>query len=342
MAKQSAPKPSRAKSVTLVDVAREAGVGTTTVSRVLNGAHYVHADTLARIQAAMRRLGYAPVHAARALKSGRNHTLGLIVPSLRDPFFASLAHDIQQEAKAFGYVVLVFSSADDATRQLEEIDILRSHRVDGAILVPPRTHNRVFLEAVRRLNIPLVAIDRPLSKAFPFVGCDNFEAALCATEHLVSHGRKRILFAGGDPALYTIRERERGYRQALAGAGLEALVVSSAAEPSVAGQLDELLAKPARQRPDAIFGSLNVATLAAVAALERRKLSIPGDVAVLGFDDFSAAELLRPPVSVIQQPILHIGRSAVALLLRHLDGEAADGRPCILPSTLLRRGSCGC
>lgn len=340
MRKRSGTSANENKPATLVDVAREAGVGTTTVSRVLNGAQYVHADTLARIQAAMGKLAYSPSHAARALKGESTRSLGLIVPSLRDEFFAALAHDIQVNARARGYVVLVLASEDDASRQIEEIEILRSHRVNGAILAPPRTQSRAFLQALRLLRAPIVAIDRPLTKNIPFIGVDNFSGALQATQQLLKLGRKRILFAGGDPDLYTIRERYRGYEAAMVKAGLQPLAFSSAADPAATAELERQLRQPARLRPDAILGALNAATLAAFAALQKLQVRIPDEIALIGFDDFTASALLQPSISVVRQPVEEIGRTAFhALMALMQDGPAIQSKTVLAPEMILRGSS---
>lgn len=330
------------KTPTLADVAREAGVGTTTVSRVLNGAHYVHAETLQRIQEAIKRLGYRPSHAARSLKGERSHTLGLIVPSLQDNFFAELAHTIQNSARAHKYVVLILASGDDAERQIEELEILRSHRVDGALLVPPRVQTRKFLSAVADLRVPTVSIDRPLERRSAVVVCNNYAASFAATEHLLQHGRRRILFAGGDPALYTIKERERGYREAVQNAGLPAEVVNSSIEPSIRAELRARLSRGKRNRPDAIFGSLNVATQAAFSELCSLGLSAPGDVALLGYDDFPSSELLAPPVSVIRQPVAELGSAALQLLLEQIAAGHRSTGELVLDAEFIPRASCGC
>jgi LacI family transcriptional regulator len=153
----------QAKRSTLVDVAREAGVGTTTVSRVINGGHYVEAKTLARVRAVMARLGYQPNQAARALKGERTNTLGLIIPSLKDVFFASVADIAQKMARKNNYVLILLVSDDDADQEITELDVFQSHRVDGLLIVPPRKQTRNFLASVKKLSMPLVAIDRPLS-----------------------------------------------------------------------------------------------------------------------------------------------------------------------------------
>lgn len=339
MAKRQAARSAPAR---LADVAREAGVGTTTVSRVLNGAHYVHPETLARIQEVIARLDYRPSHAARALKGERSHTLGLIVPSLRDSFFAELAHDVQNLAKAQGYVVLILASADEADRQIEELEILRSHRVDGAILVPPRIQTKKFLNAVMDLQVPTVALDRPLLRRSAFVACDNYEASFAATEHLIQHGNRKILFAGGDPALYTIKERERGYRDAMAKAGLAIDIVSSHIEPSMRRELRAHLRRGPRHRPDAIFASLNVATHAAISEVRSVQLSIPRDVALLGFDDFLNSELLSPAVTVIRQPMSAFGEAALRLLLKQISSGSLSTQQEILECEFIARASCGC
>jgi LacI family transcriptional regulator len=330
------------KRPTLVDVAREAGVGTTTVSRIINGGHYVESSTLARVQAVMKDLGYQPNHAARALKGEHTRTLGLIVPSLKDEFFANLADTAQSLARQKEYVLIVLASADDAAQETSEIAVFQSHRVDGLILVPPRIQTSAFLAAVKSLRVPVVAIDRPLQSRTSSVTCDNFEASFAATKHLIEHGRKRIVCFGGDPDLSTIQERRRGYKEAIAQASLPSELIFAAETTSLVSKLREILSRPQAKRPDAILGLLNVASIIAYEQLMEMGISIPQSVALVGFDDFPLSSTLRPAVSVIRQPVAEMGRAATNLVFEQIESGVTTPHNITLSTEFIARSSCGC
>jgi LacI family transcriptional regulator len=330
------------KRPTLVDVAREAGVGTTTVSRIINGGHYVEAGTMARVQAVMKKLGYQPNHAARALKGEHTHTLGLIVPSLKDEFFANLADTVQTLARQKDYVLIVLASADDAAQETREIAVFQSHRVDGLIVVPPRIQTQAFLNAVQALNVPVVAVDRPLLARTSSVTCDNYDAAFKATQHLISHGRKRILCLGGDPDLYTIQERQRGYKDALQQASLSTEIISSATPSEVTKGLIAALQRPIKRRPDAIFGLLNAAAVSVYEELSKLGRKIPEEVALIGFDDFPLSSIVTPTVSVVRQPVSEIGWAATRLIFEQIERSSNVPHHLTVETEFICRHSCGC
>lgn len=341
VSRASRPSISR-KRPTLVDVAREAGVGTTTVSRIINGGHYVEAGTLARVKAVMKKLNYQPNHAARALKGERTRTLGLIVPSLKDEFFANLADTVQTLARKKDYVLIVLASADDAAQETREIAVFQSHRVDGLIVVPPRVQTQAFLAAVKSLGVPVVAVDRPLLSRNSSVTCDNYDAAFAATQHLIQHGRRKILCLGGDADLYSIKERQRGYQDAVAHASLSSEILAAAEARSFVSTLNARLSGPVKRRPDAIFALLNAGAIAAYEQLLDAGLDIPQDVALIGFDDFPLSSTLRPPVSVVRQPLAEIGRAATQLIFEQIETGVTTTQHITLATEFIQRISCGC
>lgn len=327
---------------TLHDVAKAAGVGTTTVSRVINGGHYVGPEMLARIQRVMAELGYQPSEAARSLKSDRSRTIGLIIPSITDPFFAKFAEVAEIHARREGYVVILLTSQDRAQLELEDLQIFERHRVDGLLFVPPRSGLKTLLQNLRHLSVPVVAFDRPITgRDFSSVVSDNFAAAQSAVHHLLDHGRKRILCLGGDPSLYTIRERVKGATSALTAAGLEAFVEMdasgySSAEAAIMKHISS------EGKIDAIFGLYNQSTIFAYEVLQNRNIRIPESVSLIGFDDFALAATLRPSITVVRQSIDEIARTATRLLLNHMAGEANSVQQIEIASSLVIRQSCGC
>ncbi len=235
---------------------------------------------------------------------------------------------------------------------MSTLAVLMRHRPDGLLLVPAGAGSARLRRFVKQSAVPVVTFDRPLPGC-PAVLTGNYQAAYDATQHLIDHGRKRILCFAGDPELFTIAERQRGYRDAVKQAGLQPLIDTaleesgSSAEPLLRAHLGRHRGK--KERPDAIFTLKNRATVATYQALQQLQIDVPGDVALIGFDDFDLAGTLRPAVTVVQQPIEDVGRHAAELLFAQLtEGTGSGGgkpsrrRPLLLENRLVVRSSCGC
>lgn len=335
---------------TLADVARKAGVGTTTVSRVINGGHRVSPRTLNRVHAVIEQLGFMPNQAARILKGERAKTIGLVIPSIADSFFSSCAEAAQEIARANDSLLIVTVTSNDPHIEMDNLNVLMRHRTDGLLLAPANYQSEALAEFLARVNIPVVTFDRPVLKTnTPSVVADNFKGACMATAHLIEHGYKRILCLGGETTLYTMRERLRGYRHTIEEAGLPAIIDMSAKNyKSAEYAIESYLA--ASQPPDAIFTLKNSITISAFETLQKLKVSVPKSIALLGFDDFELASTLRPSISVIQQPVEDIGRIAAEILFEQLlpakksKHQPAKKRPDMvkLETKLVLRNSCGC
>lgn len=340
----------KSKHPTLNEVAKRAGVGTTTVSRVINGGNRVDPRTLARVRSAIKALGYMPNQAARSLKGHHTKTIGLIIPSIADPFFSSCAEAAQAIARAHESLLIVTTTQNDLRTELESVNVLISHRADGLIIAPANSASTELRATLERAGVPVVALDRPLTESsIPFVIADNFAGANLATQHLIGHGYKRIACLTGEDTLYTIRERISGYRQAVEAAGLPVMLNTAIRDyESAEATIREMLDGDAP--PDAIFTLKNSATIYAFEALKKLNVPIPDTVALLGYDDFELAATVRPSISVVRQPINEIGRMAAEILFQQLvrkgdRGRALDSlvpRQVQLSTQLVRRSSCGC
>jgi LacI family transcriptional regulator len=334
---------------TLADVARMAGVGLATASRAVNGGTNVSPTTLKKVESAIRQLGYMPNEAARVLKGARTRSIGLLVPSIADSFFASCTEAAGEIARAHDSLLIVAVSNNHRDTEMGSLEVLMRHRPDGILIAPADASSERLRSFMRNRSVPIVAFDRPLLGG----GCasvitDNFVAARDATIHLIEHGYKRILCLGGEAELYTIKERLRGYRAAMEEAGLPLLIDATLSDAASAEHsLKSHLA--GRKPPHAIFTLKNSATIATFQAMQRLGVSVPSSVALLGFDDFALAGTLRPSISVVQQPIEDLGRKAAELLfaqLEHIHGSNRSRKlsdePMVLPNRLLLRNSCGC
>ena len=336
----------KSKHATLSEVARKAGVGTTTVSRVINGGQSVDPKTLARVQRAIESLGYMPNQAARSLKGDRTRSIGFIIPSIADPFFSSCAEAAQAIAHAHDSLLIVLPTQNDTKAEMDAINVLLRHRVDGFIIAPADSGSVELRNRVLRLPIPVVALDRPIAgSAVPSVLCDNFAGARLGTRHLLEHGYKRILCLTGETGLFTIQERIRGYHEAMQEAGLQATVDTSIKDHHSAEQVFERLFHDGLP-PEAIFTLKNRTTIDTFEILQKHNIRIPETIALLGYDDFQLAETVRPSISVIQQPIDELGHIAAQILFRRLlepqDHRSPEQGGVELKTKLIRRASCGC
>ena len=343
MAKKKTP-------TTLSEVARAAGVGTTTVSRVINGGFRVSPKTLARVRRVIEEMGYLPNQAARVLKGDRTKTIGIIVPSIADPFFSSCAEAAQAVARANDSLLIVTASHNDPHIEIENVNILLSHRVDGLILAPANSRSPALRDLLERLMVPVITIDRPIANSsIPSVVSNNFKGARIATQHLIEHGYKHIVCMTGESTLYTIQERIRGYRAAVEAAGLNYSLNTSIKDYKSAEYAIESMLAGANP-PDALFTLKNSTTIFAFEALQKYNVAVPQRMALLGFDDFELASTVRPSISVVQQPIEEIGRVTAELLFEQLLGEGNAGsatpanrtRQVMLETHLIQRASCGC
>lgn len=343
-AAESSPRSRARGRATMRDVAALAGVGIKTVSRVVNREGGVSPAMAARVEAAVRQLGYRPDAGASALRraDGRSAAIGVVVDDVANPFSGAVLRAVEEVAVTHGTVVLAGSVDEDGSREREVEQAFVDRRVDG-LVVAPTGRATDQLEAELRLGLPVVVVDRQVDGLdVDQVVSTNDLGAASAVAHLVAHGHRRIAHLGDLGTISTARQRLAGFRQAHREAGLplhEALVVGdlhgeASAEGAVLRLLDGL---PEEQRPTALFCAQNRITVGAIRAL--RRLGLAHRVALVGFDDFPLADLLEPAVSVVSQDPGHIGTTAAHLLFGRIDGRAEEPRTVLVPTELVPRGS---
>ncbi|WP_239123043.1 LacI family DNA-binding transcriptional regulator [Sphaerisporangium siamense] len=329
---------------TMNDVAATAGVALKTVSRVVNDEPGVNAATADRVRQAIALLGYRRNEGARDLRRGRTASIGLVIEDVADPFYSGLSRAVEDVALGNGSLVFTGSSGEDPGRERELVLAFCARRVDGLIIVPAGADHG-YLVPELTAGIRVVFADRPAGPGLDVdtVLCDNAGGAGAGTAHLIAHGHRRVAFLGDNPAIFTAGERLRGYREALAGAGLPydpALVAMGTTEQArVHADLARLLALP--DPPTAVFTGNGRVTVTALRALESLgpRPSATGGLAIVGFDDFELADLLTPAVTVVAQDPAGLGRTAADLLFRRLAGDAAPPERLRLPTRLIPRGS---
>ena len=325
----------------MVDVAALAGVGLKTVSRVVNREPGVSPELEARVRQAIEQLNYRRDANAATLRrrSGKTETIGLVLEDVANPFSSELHRAVEDAARARGVLVFAGSCDEDPHRERELIGSFHERRVDGIIVVPA-SHDHAYLYEERRAGTALVFVDRPASHLdADSVVSDNFGGARQAVRHLIEHGHRRIGFLCDLLSIATAQERLRGYERALEAAGVTAMdgLIRAGMRDAEAAALAiaEMLALP--EPPTAFFTAQNLLTIGGIHAL--RTAGREREIALIGFDDISLADMLEPAVSVVAQDPQALGRASAEQLFRRLDGDDAPAVHQVVPVSLIARGS---
>ncbi|MFE6283274.1 LacI family DNA-binding transcriptional regulator [Streptomyces sp. NPDC057877] len=316
---------------TLEEVAARAGVGRGTVSRVINGSPRVSDATRAAVEAAVAELGYVPNTAARALAANRTDAIALVVPEpetrfFAEPYFSDMLKGVGAElADTEMQLLLIFAGSDRERQRLAQY--LAAHRVDGVLLVSVHADDPLP-DLLSQLEIPaVISGPRSAAETLPSVDSDNYGGARQAVEHLLSRGRRRIAHITGRLDVYGAQRRTDGYRDALRDAGHEAdeqlIERGDFTEEGGRSAMSALLAR--RPDLDAVFAASDVTAAGARQVLRESGRRVPGDVALVGYDDSAIARHMHPPLTSVRQPIENMGRAMIDLLL----GEIADRRPAV-------------
>ncbi len=311
-----------ATRVTLEMVAEAAGVSPSTVSRILNGTAVVSDDKREAVDAAIARLEFVPNPVARGLAGGRTMSVGVVTQSIDSPFYGVALRGIEDEFSKAGLSPLFVSGHWDAAEEARCIDVLRSRRVDGIVVLTGRLSDQALRAHAKAL--PVVVTGRNLKAPGLYsLNFDNFEGGRLATHHLLTLGHRRIAFIAGDSRHPDATERQRGYRAALQAAGISfnpSLVVPGQFyEESGLMAVERLL--DSREPFSAIFAANDQMAFGAALALHRRSLRVPDDVSLVGFDDLAGAVFSIPPLSTVHQPVYELGRLAATAMLELLAGK---------------------
>jgi len=314
-------------SVSVVDVAARAGVSLGTVSNVLNRPDRVAPATRARVTQAIRELGFVRNEAARQLRAGRSRTIGLVVLDVGNPFFTDLAKGVETTASKSGLSVILCNSNDDDEREQHYLSLLQEQRAFG-ILITPVGKVTAAMEAIRRSGTPVVLVDRGSNRRQCSVSVHDRYGGELAVAHLISQGHTRIGFVGGPMSINQVSERLAGARAAMRAADLaeNSLVVIETPRLDVASGRatgDELAALPARRRPTAVFCANDLLALGLLQDTTRRQNSVPGELAIVGYDDIDFAAAAAVPLTSVRQPRSQLGQAAMELLLE--EASLADG-----------------
>jgi LacI family repressor for deo operon, udp, cdd, tsx, nupC, and nupG len=325
---------------TILDVARVSGLSTATISRALRNPEKVAAETRERVLKAVREVDYRPNMLARNLRTDRSFTVLVLVPGITNPFFASVTAGIEATAWQRGYSVLIGDTCDSREREAHYAQLAETRLADGVIQLSP---DYVPEDQRRPLPCPVVHACGCELTAAPSVRIDNAGAARELVEHLLARGHRRIGVISGSRENPHAIDRMKGYRQAMQAAGLgldEALIqYGDFSMESGARAARALAALP--QRPTALFSMNDEMAIGALQALAQAGLSVPGDMAVSGFDDIKFAAHTIPPLTTVAQPGTEMGAKACEILLDRIEGKNQDNEVHILPHRLILRDSTG-
>ena len=337
------PGARRPGPVTIVTVAKAAGVSPATVSRVMNGTRPVSEELRRRVQAALDAHEFQPNPMARALKGLSTLTLGVVISDFANPFFTAVVRGVEEVAGAADHSVILCNSDERPAKERQYLELLRAKRIEGIILSPC---DRSDVAAYRGLeSTPLVFIDREVEGVrADIVRVDNLRGARDAIRYLTGLGHERIAIIAGPQHLTTGYERLRGYYDALHDAGVSVreqdVLVGNFRQESgydLARRMLEL-----RPRPTALFVANNLMCLGAMVALNEAGVQVPGELSVIGFDDVDWAMLSRPPLTVVAQPAYDVGAASAELLLKRIASpDGSQRRTVLLTPELIIRSSTG-
>jgi LacI family transcriptional regulator len=333
-------------TVSIRDVAKLAGVSTTTVSHALNRTRPVREETRKRIEAAVEELGYAQNMGARNLRRSRTESVGVVTPDAAQFTFAKIIGGVEGEAHANGLTLLLANTGDDAEREQNAVRALQARRVDGLIIAQVVPGSGTIFDDARRHGAPVVAVDRlhDTVSGIDFVAVETVEPMRRITQHLIDQGHKRVTLVAGDTSLPTLMERRSGFLQAVSASGSSPWArrvlegTRSVEETRLA--VRELLT--GRDRPTALVSGSFLLTLGTLEAVQDAGLRIPEDVAFAVFDEFPYGKLFRPWITSVVQPAFEIGREAMRLLLRRIAEPAAPPARLLLAPRIEHGTSCGC
>lgn len=327
--------------LSIKDLARIANVSHSTVSRALQSSPLVNAKTAEKIRQIAVEQGFRPSAVARSLATRRTRTVGVVVTTIADPFAAEVFNGIEEEALAHDYSLLLANCHGDPDHEVKVVQLFDEHRVDGIMVTSSRV-GALYGPVLERMKIPIVLLNSQHPSRFAHsVMIENLEASRNAVRHLIDLGHRRIAYIGDRFGYGSDSERFSGYRSALDGADIPfqpGLVAHGDGKAEGAFAAVEMLVT-APQPPTAIFCYNDMTALGVLKALRERKLRVPEDISVVGFDDLPLAEYMEPPITTVRQPKLEMGKLAMRVLLKLIDGSDAENDIRVGGELIVRRST---
>ena len=310
------------------DIAKEAGVSHTTVSRALRGSPLISEETTKRIQAAARKLGYFPSAAARSLKTNRSQALGVIVSNIDDPYFSEILQGIEEVAQSNYYSLFMAASQHDSAREASIVQAMRQHRVDGVIICST-TFSDEQSQNFSKYGIPIVVVNNQAVEDYRYsIYHDDVDGSRQLTKHLILMGHRKIAYLGNSSSGRTTQDRLAGFRQEMEAAGLPVSdnhvyeIPGSEPDKSVSG-VDYFL--NLQDRPTAIVCFNDMIAIGMLKTLNERGVRVPQEISITGFDNIVFSNYTNPPLTTFDQPKRFMGQKAAELILSLLDSASKIG-----------------
>lgn len=327
------------QNVTIHEVAQAVGVSIATVSRYLNGKQKVSAEMSHKIDLAVEKLGYRPNAVARSLKISLSKCLGLLLPSIENPYFPALVRGVEDGTHEADYALFLCNTDGQWLKEKHYLDFLAEKRVDG-LLVVAGSHSAEWVQTLHKLSIPTVLIDRKLEGAScPFIGVDQEEGALAVVSHLIEQGCQRIGCIQGRPGLSTSDDRLKGYMAALEKYKLpilpELILPGDFGFDSGYNGAAQLIAS----NVDAIFAANDMMALGCLEYARAKAISVPQQLAIVGFDDIRLSQWCQPDLTTVRQPAYELGRQAFAIWQKLWEGQSVPQQTYFSPELVVRSSS---
>lgn len=315
---------------TIKEVAKLAGVGTSTVSRYINKQGYVSEESKRKIKKACEDLEYVPSELARAMKSNQSKTIGVMIPTIHNPFFTELVHVIEQSLLSKGYKTVLCNTNGDIVLEKNYINMAITNRFDGIILI---TGSNEFMEL--KLEIPVILLDRVDLEESKYitVTTDNRQGTILATDHMIKCGCKNIAFIGPDLESYPSKTRERVFKESME---LNQLRYKILKESEITG---ELLQKEIIAGIDGIFAWNDIVAIKCISMLLEREIKIPKDIQIVGYDNIELSEIIHPKLTTIAQPIAELGKLASEYIVGIIENGKEEISSIQLENQLIIRNS---
>jgi LacI family transcriptional regulator len=327
---------------TIYDVAREAGVSYSTVSRTLSGFEFVKPSTREKVLRVVEKLGYVPNQQARSLAGGRSNLIGVLVPALSNSYSGEILRGIDEELSKSDYNLILYTTHRHSGKESTYVATIMNGVAEGLLLVVPLTSNS-YLDALRQQNFPYVLIDQSdTTEQSSTVNGANWQGAYEATQYLIKLGHRRIGFIAGLPGSSSAAERREGYAAALSEYGIPLCdeLIAEGRFRTQGGYAAAQKLLTLTELPTAIFASNDLSAFGAIEAIRQSGLNIPGDISLIGFDDIPQAALVYPKLTTVRQPLNQMGREAVTLLLQQIENPTLGKRQVVLTTQLIIRDSC--
>ena len=336
------------KNVTLKEVAQALGVSTMTVSRAVNNRSYVQESTRKRILDKAREMGYTPNHVAKSLVSSKTYTIGVIIPQISHAFFPEVVKGIEEAIYRMDYQLFLANTSEDFEREKKAVNALRSKRVDGILVsTSQEIADYSFYYQLIRTGPPLVFFDRCIENiGASCIGVNDESASMQITEHLIGHGYKSIAHLSGPPGVTIGKKRLDGFlrtmKKHMHPVHDDWVVESGFREDGGFKAMIRLLDLPQKLRPRAVVAVNDPVAFGAIDAIQQRGLTVPHDIAVVGFTDDIRAGLISCPLTTIHQPAYDVGKIAAKKLIKTIENVDEPIDNVEIATTMKIRSSCGC